>query len=164
VNANCPTAAIIATNPMLNRFLVFTVDAQQYALRLESVQRVVRMVEITPLPKAPDIVLGVINLAGSVTPVLSPRRRLGLPEKEIGLDANLIIASTATRRVALAVDSVTKLEERLSEEIVEAETVAPGTRFTTSIVNLEDGILFIHDLDRFLSGEEETQLNDLLTQ
>jgi len=79
---------------MSNQLVVFTLDAQHYALPLTRVQRVVRMVELTPLPKAPEIVLGVIDLQGNIIPVMSMRRRFGLAEPETSLSDQLIVADT----------------------------------------------------------------------
>ena len=56
-------------------FVVFRLDEQHYAVPLSVVERIVRMVDITPVPKTPEIVLGVINVQGSVIPVVDIRRR-----------------------------------------------------------------------------------------
>jgi purine-binding chemotaxis protein CheW len=60
----------------LNQLVAFTLNRQPYALFLASVRQVLRMVEVTPLPKAPETVLGVDSLHGVVVPVLSIRRGL----------------------------------------------------------------------------------------
>jgi purine-binding chemotaxis protein CheW len=149
---------------MLNQLVVFTLEAQRYALPLASVQRVVRMVEVTRLPKAPDLVLGVIDLQGSIIPVMSIRKRLGLEEPETTLSDQLIVADTATRSLALVVNSVSGVVERMVEEVNEAEKIVPGAQYVEGIIKFDDGILFIHNLDRFLSKKEEQQLDDLLAQ
>jgi len=149
---------------MSNQLVVFTLDAQHYALPLTRVQRVVRMVELTPLPKAPEIVLGVIDLQGNIIPVMSMRRRFGLAEPETSLSDQLIVADTATRSVALVVTSVTGVIERTAEEVTDAEKVVPGAHYVEGMTRLEDNILFIHNLDHFLSKKEEHQLEGLLSQ
>jgi purine-binding chemotaxis protein CheW len=149
---------------MVNQLVMFTLSRQRYALRLPVVQQVVRMVEITPLPKAPEIVRGVVNLRGNIIPVFSVRKRFGLPEDEPNLSDQLIIANTATRTVALVVDSVNDVVEQRADEIVETTTIVPGAKYVEGIAKLEDGILFIHDLDRFLSSEEENRLHELLAK
>jgi purine-binding chemotaxis protein CheW len=148
----------------LNRLVVFTLNRQPYALRLESVRQVLRMVEITALPKSPDIALGVVNLHGTIVPVLSIRRRVGLPEIEGSLTDQLIVADTASRSVALVVDAVTGIVERATEEITKAARVVPGTEYVEGIAKLEEGLLFIHNLDLFLSHQEESQLHDALAK
>jgi purine-binding chemotaxis protein CheW len=148
----------------LNQLVAFTLNRQPYALRLASVRQVLRMVEITPLPKAPEIVLGVVSLHGVVVPVLSIRRRLGLTEREANLSDQLIVADSSCRIVALVVDTVIGVVERSTEEITEAERIVPGAQYVEGIANLEKDILFIHDLDLFLSQPEKSQLQDALAK
>lgn len=140
------------------QLVVFTLDEQRYALHLPSVERAIRMIEITPLPSAPEIVFGVINLHGAVIPVLNIRKRFGLPEREPDLGNQLIIAHTARRAVALAVDTVSDVVDLPSGELVAPEMILPQLEFVEGVVKLDDGLVFIHDLDAFLSLEEEQTL------
>lgn len=149
---------------MLNQLVAFILDEQQYALRLANVQRVVQMVEVTPLPKAPKVVLGVIDFRGSIVPVMSMRKRFGMAEPEARLGDQLIVAAAGGRSVALVVNSVTGVVERTTEDVTDMEGIVPGAQHVDGITRLEDGILFIHDLDRFLSMEEERELNGLLAE
>jgi purine-binding chemotaxis protein CheW len=148
----------------LKQLVVFTLDRQPYALSLANVRQVLRMVEVTPLPKAPEIVLGVVSLHGTVVPVLSIRRRFGLTETEANLSDHLIVADSACRTVALVVDAVIGVVERSTGEITEAERIVPGAQYLEGIANLDKEILFIHDLDLFLSQPEENQLHDALAK
>lgn len=141
-----------------NRLVVFALNDQRYGLPLSAVERVVRMVEITPLPQAPDIVLGVVNVQGRVIPVLNLRRRFRLPERDLALADQLVIARTAQRTVALAADAVTGVLEYSAREAVAARDIVPGIEHAEGVVKLDDGLAFIHDLDKFLSLEEETAL------
>jgi purine-binding chemotaxis protein CheW len=140
------------------QLLVFTLDEQKYALHLSAVERVVRVIEITSLPKAPEIVLGVINMHGRIIPVVDIRKRFRLKECEIGLSDQLIIANTATRPVALIVDFVTGVIEQSKGRIVRAEKIVPGTEYVEGVLKLDDGMVLIHDLDGFLSLKEEKAL------
>jgi len=148
----------------LNQLVAFTLNRQPYALRLASVRQVLRMVEITPLPKAPEIVLGVVSLRGLVVPVLSIRRRLGLTEREANLSDQLIVADSSSRVVALVVDAVIGVVERSTEKITEADKIVPGAQYVEGIADLDKDILFIHNLDLFLSQPEEGQLRDALAK
>jgi len=154
----------IMTHGTLNQLVAFTLNGQAYALSLARVQQVLRMVEVTPLPNAPDIVLGVVSLHGTVVPVFSMRRRLGLPEGGVNLSDQLIVADTAGRSVALVVDTVDGVVERSSEETTEVETIVPGVDYVEGIAKLENGMLFIHNLDRFLSPPEQSQLHTALAK
>ncbi len=148
----------------MNQLVAFALDQQAYALRLGSVQKVLRILEIAPLPKAPEVVLGVFDLEGSIIPVLSMRRRFGLPEKEVNLTDQLLIADTANRTIALLVSSVTGVVERSGDEIITATEIVPGAQYVEGMGKLDDGLLFIHDLDRFLSQNEAVEIDTLLGQ
>ncbi len=102
----------------LNQLVVLTLDEQRYALHLSAVERIVRVVEVTPLPKAPEIVLGVVNVQGQIIPVINIRKRFCLPEREMNLSDQLIIAHTSRRTVALAADAVSGVVERSEQEVI----------------------------------------------
>jgi purine-binding chemotaxis protein CheW len=140
----------------------FNLDEQRYALHLTAVERVVRMVEITPLPKAPQIVLGVINVQGLIIPVVDIRRRFRIPARDIRLSDHLLIARTARRTVALALDAVTGIVERSAQAVITAEEILPGLEYVEGVMKLDDGLILIHDLDTLLSLEEEQTLDAAL--
>lgn len=141
------------------QLVVFTLDERHYALHLSTTERALRMVEITLLPKAPEIVLGIIDVHGEVIPVLSIRKRFRLPEREPDPGDQLIIARTARRIVALVVDTVSDVVTLPAEEMVEPDRILPQLEHVEGVVKLDDGMVFIHDLDAFLSLEEEQALD-----
>ncbi len=143
--------------------VVFALDDQRYALKLDAVERVLPAVEITPLPKAPDIVLGIIDVAGRVMPVFNVRRRFGLPEREIELSDEIIVAR-ATRPVALLVERVLQVVEYPAGRVIPAGQILPDLEYISGAVKLEDGLVLIHDLDTFLSLDEERALERALAE
>jgi len=144
--------------PETLQLVVFTLDEQSYALHLPSVERAIHMIEIIPLPSAPEIVIGVVNVHGSVVPVLNIRKRFRLSERMPDLGDQLIIARTARRIVALVVDTVSDVVELPSGELVAPETILPQLEHVKGVVKLNAGMIFIQDLDAFLSLEEEQAL------
>lgn len=141
---------------------MFALDDRAYALRLAAVERVARMVAVTPLPKAPEIVMGVVNVRGRIVPVFDIRRRFRLPAREISVSDQLVIARTARRPAALAADAVSGVREYPDEAVVEAERVLPGLEYVEGVVKLADGLILIHDLDKFLSLDEGESLDRAL--
>ena len=144
--------------------VVFVLDGQGYALRLSGVERVLPMVAVSPLPRAPAVALGVINFHGQVVPVLDIRRRFGLSSRDYGLAAHLLVARSARRTLVLPVDEVLGVREVPVKGVTSADAVLPGIGHVAGIVALEDGLLFIHDLDTFLSLDEEGQLTEALEE
>jgi len=144
------------------QLVAFLLDGQQFAVHLSSVEGVVRIVEITPLPKAPDIVSGIINYKGAIIPVMNVRRRCTIQEREIELSDQLIIANTAQRTVALHVDHVSGVIERLQDHIIDAKAILPELPYIEGVIKLEDGMILIHNLDEFLSLEEDKILGEAM--
>jgi purine-binding chemotaxis protein CheW len=145
-----------------DQIVVFNLLETQYALPLATVERVVRAVEITPLPQAPEIVLGVINAWGHLVPVVDVRRRFGLPARELRVDDRFLIARASRRLVALVADSVAgvqMLESRQTEASGQDLSFARGLK---GVARLADGLALIYDLDQFLSLDEEHQLDAAL--
>lgn len=140
------------------RLVLFSLDGRRYALYLSKVLRTLRAVDISPLPECPESVLGVINLQGKVIPVFNVRRRFRLPEREMLLSDQLVIANASRRTVGLLVDETTGVIERDSGKIVPPETILPEMPYVQGVIKLDDGLILIHDLDTFLSLDEEEKL------
>jgi purine-binding chemotaxis protein CheW len=144
------------------RWLAFTVESQRCALAVESVVRVVRAAQITPLPLAPTVIAGVIDVAGRTLVVFDLRRRLRMPERPLALSDQFILARTRRREVVLIVDEVLGLIDAPPADIVEAATLAPGLSHLAGVLPLPDGLVLIQDLEGFLSIEEELDLQAAL--
>ncbi|MEX2542355.1 MAG: chemotaxis protein CheW [Trueperaceae bacterium] len=142
--------------------LVFRLDDDRYALNASAVLRVTWAVRITRLPVAPEVVLGVIDVAGRVLPVVDTRQRFGLPRRDLLVSDNLIIARTSRRQLVLAVDQVDGVIEYPEEKVQAAPEIVPGTDYVRGVAKLADGLVLIHDLDTFLSLDEEQSLDRAL--
>ena len=148
----------------LSRLVNFNLDDGKFALFLSAVMRIIRVVEITSLPKAPEIVLGVINMHGWIIPVFDIRKRFRLPPRDTQLGDQMIVASTSKRTVALLVDSVSDVIEISEEKIIAGEKILPGLEYVEGVVKTEDGMILIHDLEQFLSLQEEKALHEALEE
>lgn len=142
--------------------VAFSLGGQRYALHLPAVERVLRMVEVSPLPKSPAIILGVINFHGQIIPAVDIRRRFGHSTSPYGLSSCLLVARTKRRTLALPVDEVLGVQEVPSETVTLPDAVLPGTGLVAGIAALSDGLLLIHDLDTFLALDEEQRLTEAL--
>jgi len=143
-------------------WVVFGLDQWRYALPLAAVQRVVRAAQYTPLPLAPDVVLGALDVEGEIYPVFDLRRRFHLPQRAVQADDQFLIARTARRSVVLAIDSAHGVIEP-SSPVTEAARVAPQLAQVRGIMALEDGLVLIQDLEQFLSADETQALDRALS-
>jgi purine-binding chemotaxis protein CheW len=148
-----------------NQILLFTLDEPRYALRLSAVERVIQAVEITPLPKAPKDVLGVINVQGQIISVIDIRPRLGLPPRgDINLGDHFILVRTPRQRMVLVADTVTDVRRLTENEFVAAENALTTAQYIHGMVKLEEGLILFCDLDQFLDPDEEQKLEDALKE
>lgn len=143
----------------LIRWVLLKVDGQTYALHLETVDRVLRMAEVTPLAGAPEVVEGVLNMQGEVLTVVSIRRRLGLAHRGIAVSDNLVLARARTRRLAIIAESVLGVVERPADAVVSTGGITRGSQHIEGVLKTSDGLVLIYDLDRFFSPEEEKSLD-----
>jgi purine-binding chemotaxis protein CheW len=142
--------------------ILFSLHGQRYALRLDAVERVVRAAAITPLPKAPEIVLGILDLQGEIIPVIDLRKRFRLPDRALLPEDQFLIARARSLRVALVMDETVGIMEEPEPGPMPPAGMLSGTEYVAGVVRTDDGLVIIHDLDTFLSLEEEASLVDAL--
>jgi len=155
--AGCDTAAAPA-----REVLVFEVGGQRYALPTADVCELVRAVAITPVPGAPGVIEGVVDVRGRVLPVLDVRARFRLPAKALDPSDHFIVASAGTRGVILRVDRATHLALLDEASVQPPQTLGPGAAYVAGVARLEDGLVLIHDLTTFLSSAEADSLDEAL--
>jgi purine-binding chemotaxis protein CheW len=156
--AECAAAA----DSPAREVLVFEVGGQKYALRTADVCELVRAVAITPLPGAPAVIEGVVDVRGRVLPVLDVRARFRLPAKALDPSDHFIVASAGARGVILRVDRATHLALVDEASVQSPRMLGPGGAYLAGVARLEDGLVLIHDLTTFLSAAEAVSLDDAL--
>ena len=139
--------------------LVFEVAGQRLGIRADTVREIVRAVTITPLPNAPAIVEGVINVRGTVVVVLDLRGRFGWPPRPLDPSNHFVLARAAHREVALRVDRATDLVTCDPAAVDRAEDVLVRSRYVAGVAKLADGLVLIHDLATFLSASEAAEVD-----
>ena len=119
-------------------------------------RELVRAVAITPLPNAPALIEGVVNVRGRILPVLDVRARFRLPARPLDPSDHFIVASAGARGVILRVDRATHLA-MVGEAA--APTSAPAAVYEAGIATLDDGMVLVHDVAAFLSEAESEGLD-----
>jgi purine-binding chemotaxis protein CheW len=145
------------------QWVVFSLDEGRYALPLAAVDRIVRAVHITPVPRAPGIVLGAIDVQGRVLPVFNIRRKFGLPERAVDPADHFLIAHTARRTVVLVIDAAQGVFEHAATAVTPAANIAPGLDHIRGVIQLDDGLVLIQDLEHFLSTDEARVLDEAMS-
>jgi purine-binding chemotaxis protein CheW len=142
--------------------LVFELAGVRYGIELTRVREVLRAVFITPLPDAPAVVEGIIEVRGEVVPVYDLRLRFGLPPRRLDPDEHIIVAWTGERRVALRCDRADWIERITPDMLRDAGAVALRGRQVAGVASLDGGLVLIHDPEAFLDEAERTALDEAL--
>ena len=146
------------------KIVLFSLDEPRYALYLSEVVKVERAVEITPLPGAPQLVSGVIDFHGEIIPVIDIRQLFRLPQRDMRVEDQFIIARTTQRPVVLVVESVHGVYDLEPHQAKETGEPLPFTKYLSGIATIEHGIVLITDLDQFLSLDETQVLDAALAE
>lgn len=135
-------------------FLAFAIGDQRFAIGVDDVQEIVRAVSLARLPDVPAIVEGLIDLRGSVIPVLDIRSRFRLPSRAVEPADHLVIARAKGRVVGIRVDRAIDVLTLGEHDIDEIGAVAPASHYVAGVARLRNGLVLIHDLRTFLSDAE----------
>lgn len=150
--------------PTAREVLLFTLEGQRYALPLEEVRELVRAVRLTPLPRAPAVVEGLVDLRGELLPVLDMRRRFRLPVRPLSSADHLVVAQAGARRIALRVDRAEGLLALEPGTLDTSPRELPGVGYVAGALKLPDGLVLLHDLRSFLSEAEALELDEALAK
>lgn len=144
------------TAELRRELLLLGVGDDLYALPVERVREIVRRRELTPMPRVPSAVRGVISLRGEVLQVIDLRRRLGLPEDRdpASRRARIVVIHAADAQLAgLWVDRVSQVMR-----VPESQLTAPNTgqgELVEALCPLEERFVSLLDVDRLLALDEE---------
>lgn len=142
------------------QWVTFYLDKERYGIHVMQVQEVLRVTEITPVPGAPEYVLGIINLRGNVVTVIDTRQRFRLPSRAMSDSTRIVIMETENQVVGILVDSVAEVVELRASEIEAAPNVGTdeSARFIQGVCSLSGELLILIDLNKLFSDEQKREL------
>ena len=146
------------TSVASDSLVVFQIGEQEFAIAVGAVERVVRAVEVSPLPDAPRGVRGIVNLHGRIVPVFDLCSRLGQPVRAVRESDYLIVAHTHWRTVALLVDAVVGVVTGIDAHVTPASEILPDFHSIAGVIKAGGGLVIVQDIERFLSIEEHEAL------
>lgn len=150
----------IGESDSLSQFLMFTVNRDVYGINILNIKEIIDIGHITKVPMMSDCIAGVINLRGSVVPIVSLARRFSQQPSEITARSSIIIVEQLSDgekiEVGIIVDSINKVIEIGSERIDSAPSFGTNIRkeFIYGVGKIEQLLLVLLDMDAVLSIEE----------
>jgi len=155
----------VDTRGELRQFISFSVGEEEYGLELLRVKEVIRVREITWLPKAPSFVKGIINLRGDVIPIIDLRDKFGLEAAEATAMTRVIVVEVDGKLMGMVVDSASQVVRIPADQIEPPPPVFGGfsKEFITGVGKIDDKLIVLLNIDAVLTAEERTQLGALDT-
>ena len=143
----------------------FVIGDELFGVNILDVQEIIRDTTITPIPDAPDFLEGVINLRGSIIPVIDLRKRLKLVQMEkIGDDAWIVILRVEGRMTGFVVDRVTKVLNVPEDSIKPPpDIVVAGlkSQYIQGVCKMDQRLLILLNFGRILMVEEIKKLKSM---
>lgn len=146
----------------LLRLCTFTVGDELFAIDIMRIQEIVRPLPVTPVPKSPFGMLGVVDLRGQVLPVFELRRRFDMAAAgETPATARYLIVAVDGRRLGLAVDAVHDVIDVSRRDLRVGPGVLAGdaSRYFVGLCPVEDRLALLLNLHRLLSSEDRVAID-----
>lgn len=138
--------------------VAFRLDRQTYALPIEPIVQIIEMVTITPIPQVSSRLEGVINVRGTLVPVVNLRRYLGLPEAALQLHTPVVLAQVGQLMVGLIVDEVLDVLSLPDSQITRTADIMPEGLGKASILqglaHTPDSMVLLLDLDQLFLPDQ----------
>ena len=141
---------------MPNEFLTFTLGQEEYGVDILKVQEIRGYDTVTRIQEAPEFIKGVINLRGTIVPVVDMRLKFRLATAEYNEFTVMIILNVARRVVGMVVDGVSDVMQLSAEQIRPAPEFGSSvnTRFITGIGALDQRMLILIDIEKLMSSQD----------
>lgn len=138
-----------------NQFLTLVLNEEEFGLRLLSVQEIKGFTSITPIPGAPRHITGVMNLRGTVIPVVDLRAKFGLPIRPHDKSTVIVVVDVGSRIVGLVVDAVSDVLSFATEDVAPPPTLGAvvDTSFLTGMAKSGEKLVLLLDIDRVVGTD-----------
>ena len=147
------------------QLVIFRLGAEEFGVEITRVKEIIRMQEITRVPRAPHFLEGVINLRGKIIPVIDLRKRLGWKAADLDHKARIIVIENRGSLTGFIVDAVTevlRVPEQTSE-LPRSLTTDVNQRFITAIGIVGERLIILLDMDHILSLDERQAVQETVS-
>jgi purine-binding chemotaxis protein CheW len=145
------------------RLIVFILAGSEFGIEINRVREIIRVSDITRMPKTPRFLEGIINLRGRIVSVLNLKKRFGFPACDLTMDGRIMIIDVADQIVGLLVDKVSEVlkidEANLVSPTEEILTIKP--QYLSRIAEVKTRLIVFFNLERIFNLEQIKNLADL---
>ena len=142
------------------QLVVFTLANETYGVDISTVNEIIRMQEITEVPRTPDFVEGVINLRGRIVPVIDLRKRFNLETSEETQSSRIIVVELNDITVGMIVDSVSEVLRLPKENTEPTPPMVSGvdSAYLKGVGKWGEQLIILLDINKVLYKEEQEQI------
>jgi purine-binding chemotaxis protein CheW len=147
----------------LLQLVSFEIGGEEFGVDILKVQEIIRTLEVTRVPNAPEYVDGVINLRGKVIPIIDMRRRFRMERKVQDKNTRIVVVELSGRTIGFIVDAVSEVL-RIPKSVTEPPpTIVAGidAEYITAVGKLEDRLLILLDLEKVLTASETAEMREV---
>jgi purine-binding chemotaxis protein CheW len=145
------------------RYLTFFLGDEQYGIAIERIKEIIAMMKITSVPKIPPYMRGVINLRGSIIPIVDTRLRFAMDSREADMHTAIIIVEVEKVNIGFIVDRVEEVASidtlNLSEPPKFGSQI--DTDFISSVAQIEENVVMILDVLKLFEADEIINLAEI---
>ncbi|MDD3598056.1 chemotaxis protein CheW [Sulfuricurvum sp.] len=145
------------------RYLTFFLGAEQYGIAIGRIKEIIAMMKVTNVPKTPEYMRGVINLRGSIIPVVDTRLRFGMEEREADMHTAIIIVEVEKVNIGFIVDRVEEVASIDAANMSEPPKFGShiDADFICSMAQIEDNVVMILDVLKLFEADELVSLEQI---
>ena len=157
------TTATVDAAATEQQLVVFDLATESYGVDIGAVREIIRMQEITNVPRTPEFVEGVINLRGKVIPVVDLRKRFGLEVGEMSAEDRIVVVDIGGNDIGVIVDAVNEVLRIFTDSVEPPSSVitTADSDYLMGIAKVDDRLIILLDLESVLSAEEQAILADV---
>lgn len=143
------------------QLVVMELANEYYGVDIGAVNTIIRMQTITKIPRAPVFVEGVINLRGSIIPVIDLRKRFNLAEVEATKSSRIVVVEAGKQMIGMVVDAVAETLRLPSNAIEPPSPVVVGvdSQYVRGVGKSDGRLVILLDLEKILTAGEMDSLN-----
>jgi len=148
------------------QLVVFELSGESYGVNISAVNTIIRMQPITHVPRAPAFVEGVINLRGSIVPVIDLRKRFGFAAFEETKASRIVVVETNVGLIGMIVDAVTETLSLQTDAIEPPASIVTSadSRYLRGVAKVAERLIILLDIQKILSAAEGGAVTQVTAQ
>ncbi|MFA5576086.1 MAG: chemotaxis protein CheW [Tissierellaceae bacterium] len=144
---------------MERQYVTFTLNREEYGVDIKDVQEITDFQDYTRIPDSPRFLLGMVNIRGTITPIIDLKERFNLPRADLDKARRIIIINLGDKQIGFLIDDASRVL-RLKDDQIDRppEVISKNIRdYVVGIGKVDEKLILILDLEKVLTAEEREE-------